>query len=132
MGDDFMDSTKLYNIFKDGNLVVPLYFLKNYKKLNIEMDDFILLMYFYQLGNKSPFNPAKYTAELGMDLNKIMEMVDHLTSKGLIQVEVIKNEKGMREETVVLDGFYQKMMMITSLYIELQVMERFMVYFNLQ
>ncbi len=108
-----MDSSKLLNRCKCVNLVMALYFLKSYKKLNIEMDDLLLLMYFHQQGNKSLFNPNKYSEDLGFDLTKVMEIIDHLTEKGLIQVEVIKNEKGMREETVVLDGFYQKMLMFT-------------------
>ena len=44
-----------------------------------------------------------------MDLSKIMEYIDSLTEKKLIQVEVIKNEKGLMEEVVLLDGFYRKL-----------------------
>ena len=66
-------------------------------------------MYLYQLGDKSLFNPSKYQEELPLDLSKVMEYIDSLTEKKLIQVEVIKNEKGLMEEVVLLDGFYRKL-----------------------
>ena len=104
-----MKNRQFIEIFKQGHLVIPLYFLKNYKKLKLTLEEFIFLMYLYQLGDKSLFNPSKYQEELQMDLSKIMEYIDSLTEKKLIQVEVIKNEKGLMEEVVLLDGFYRKL-----------------------
>lgn len=104
-----MKNGQFIDIFKQGHLVIPLYFLKNYKKLKLNLEEFIFLMYLYQLGDKSLFNPSKYQEELQMDLSKVMEYIDSLTEKKLIQVEVIKNEKGLMEEVVLLDGFYRKL-----------------------
>ena len=104
-----MKNRQFIEIFKQGHLVIPLYFLKNYKKLKLTLEEFIFLMYLYQLGDKSLFNPSKYQEELQMDLSKIMKYIDSLTEKKLIQVEVIKNEKGLMEEVVLLDGFYRKL-----------------------
>ena len=104
-----MKNRQFIEIFKQGHLVIPLYFLKNYKKLKLTLEEFIFLMYLYQLGDKSLFNPSKYQEELQMDLSKIMEYIDSLTEKKLIQVEVIKNEKSLMEEVVLLDGFYRKL-----------------------
>ena len=104
-----MKNRQFIEIFKQGHLVIPLYFLKNYKKLKLTLEEFIFFIFFYQLGDKSLFNPSKYQEELQMDLSKIMEYIDSLTEKKLIQVEVIKNEKGLMEEVVLLDGFYRKL-----------------------
>lgn len=104
-----MKNRQFIEIFKQGHLVIPLYFLKNYKKLKLTLEEFIFLMYLYQLGDKSLFNPSKYQEELQIDLSKIMEYIDSLTEKKLIQVEVIKDEKGLMEEVVLLDGFYRKL-----------------------
>lgn len=104
-----MKNRQFIEIFKQGHLVIPLYFLKNYKKLKLTLEEFIFLMYLYQLGDKSLFNPSKYQEELSLDLSKVMEYIDSLTEKKLIQVEVIKNEKGLMEEVVLLDGFYRKL-----------------------
>lgn len=104
-----MKTAQFIDIFKQGHLVIPLYFLKIYKKLKLTLDEFIFLMYLYQLGDKSLFNPSKYEEDLQLGLAKVMEYIDALTDKKLIQVEVIKNEKGLMEEVVLLDGFYRRL-----------------------
>ena len=103
-----MKGTQFMDVFKQGFLVIPLYFLRQYKKLKIDLEEFMFLMYLYQFGNKSAFNPAKYTEELEIDSSKVMEYIGTLTEKKLIQVEVVKNDKGLMEEVVLLDGLYRK------------------------
>lgn len=108
-----MNSSKLMEFFKDGNIVIPIYFLKHYSEFKISSDEFIFLMYLYNLGNKFAFNPTKFCEDLNIDLGKVMEYVDKLSEKKLIRVEVVKNDKGIMEETVLLDDFYSKLSLIT-------------------
>ena len=107
-----MKNSKLIDIFKNGNIVIPLYLLKNYKELNIELDEFIFLMYLYNLGDKFLFDPNKFSNDLGMDTTSIMNYISVLTDKLLIRVEVQKNDKVM-EEIISLDGFYNKLKCLT-------------------
>ena len=58
------------------------------------------------------FNPSKYEKELNIELSKVMEYISGLTDKKLIQVEVVKNDKGLMEEVVLLDGFYRKISLL--------------------
>lgn len=108
-----MKSSKLMEFFKDGNIVMPMYFLKHYSEFKISSDEFIFLMYLYNQGNKFTFNPTKFCEDLNIDLGKVMEYVDKLSEKKLIRVEVVKNDKGIMEETVLLDDFYSKLSLIT-------------------
>jgi len=108
-----MKNSKLIDIFKNGNIVVPLYLLKNYKTLNIEMDEFIFLMYLYNLGDKFLFDPNKFSEDLGIDTTNIMNYISVLTDKKLIRVEVLKNDKNVMEEIVSLDDFYNKITCLT-------------------
>lgn len=108
-----MKNSKLIDIFKNGNIVVPLYLLKNYKELNLEMDEFIFLMYLYNLGDKFLFDPNKFSNDLGIDTTSIMNYIGLLTEKKLIRVEVIKNDKDVMEEIVSLDDFYNKLACFT-------------------
>lgn len=108
-----MKSSKLIEIFKNGNIVIPLFLLKNYKKFNLSMEEFMFLMYFYNLGDKFLFNPVKYSEELGIDLPNVMNYVGILTDKKFIRVEVLKNDKGLMEEVVILDDFYNKLSLLT-------------------
>lgn len=107
-----MKGAEFVDILKQGHLVIPLYFLQHYKKLKVTLEEFIFLMYLYQLGNKSLFNPSKYEKELNIELSKVMEYISGLTEKKLIQVEVVKNDKGLMEEVVLLDGFYRKISLL--------------------
>ena len=107
-----MKSAQFIDIFKQGNLVIPLYFLKQYKKLKVSLEEFVFLIYLYQLGDKSLFNPTKYALDLAIDSARVMEFIDTLVNKKLIQVEVIKNDKGLMEEVILLDGFYRKLSLL--------------------
>ena len=108
-----MKSSKLIEIFKNGNIVIPLYLLKNYSKFNLTMEEFVFLMYLYNLGDNFVFNPCKFSEELGLDLANTMNYIGILTDKKFIKVEVVKNEKGLMEEVVMLEDFYNKLSLIT-------------------
>lgn len=107
-----MKSSKIIEIFKDGNITIPLYILKNYKKLKLELEEFIFLMYLYNMGEKIIFDPAKFSKDLNNSLENIMEYVSNLSDKNYIKVEVIKNEKGLMEEVIQLDDFYSKLALL--------------------
>ena len=107
-----MKSSKLIEIFKNGNIVLPLYLLKNYKKLKLELNEFVFLMYLYDLGNNALFNPNRFCEDLNLELMEVMNLVSELTDKGFIKVDVIKNEKGIMEELIILDGFFDKLSLI--------------------
>ena len=108
-----MKSSKLIDIFKNGNIVIPLYLLKNYKELKIELDEFVFLMYLYNLGDKFLFDPNKFSNDLGIDIKDVMNYTSVLTDKKLIRVEVLKNEKDVMEDVVILDDFFQKLALLT-------------------
>lgn len=108
-----MKSSKLMEFFRDGNIVIPMYFLKHYSEFKISSEEFIFLMYLYNLGNKFVFNPAKFAEDLNIDLGTVMGYIDKLSDKKLIRVDVVKNDKGIMEETVLLDDFYSKLSLIT-------------------
>ena len=107
-----MNNSNLISYFKDGNIVIPIYLLKNFKKFKISIDEFIFLMYLNGLGNNFLFDPSKFSNDLNLDLSKIMEYVDTLTNKGFLLLDVLKNEKGYTEEVVILDNFYQKISLL--------------------
>lgn len=102
----------LCKVFSDGNISIPIYFIKNYKKFNLGLDEFLFLMYLYNLGDNVLFNPGEFSDKLNVDLTEIMNYVGSLTDKGLIRVEVIKNDKGYMEEMIILDDFYNKLSLV--------------------
>lgn len=107
-----MKGDKIVDILKSGNIVIPIYLLKNYKKLNIKLEEFIFLMYLYNKGNNRVFDPSLFSLEIGSDLEEIMSMVSSLTDKNYIKVEVRKNDKGLMEDVISLDDFYSKLSLL--------------------
>ena len=103
-----MKSSKVMDFFKDGNIVIPLFFLKRIKELGIEYDEFVFLMYLYNLGNKHVFDPEKFSNDLNIDLAGIMQYIDKLSEKKFIRLEVLSNDKDIMEE-----NFYNKLSLMT-------------------
>ena len=108
-----MKSAKLIDIFRQGHIVIPLFLLQHYKELKLEINEFIFLMYLYSLGNKFVFDPLKFSAELNLATKDVMNYIGILSDKNFISVDVMKNEKGLMEEVVLLDNFYKKLSLIT-------------------
>ncbi len=107
-----MKSSKVIDILKDGNIVIPMYLLKNYKKLNIELNEFIFLMYLYNRDNNIVFDPIKFSNDLGIKLEEAMEIVSNLSDKNYLKVEVVKNDKGVMEEKINLEDLYSKISLL--------------------
>ncbi len=103
-----MNNTKLAEILRQGYLVIPLYLFKNYSKLKISLEEFFFLLYIGRDEEKIQFDPASICEQLGFDLAHVMEMIDTLSDRHFISVETVKNESGLMEEVIHLDGFYDK------------------------
>ena len=103
---------KIIELYKSGNLTIPLYLLKNREKFKLDLDQFIFLMYLYNVGDKSLFDPSKISDDLNMNVKEVMSYISILTEKKCIRVAVEKNEKGALEDRIDLSDFYQKASLI--------------------
>ena len=90
-----MNKLKLDKVIKDGNIVIPLYILKYFKKLNLTMEEFVFLMYLYNKQDNLDFNPEKIASDLCLDIMEVMGYVSVLTDKGYLNLEIIKNPDGL-------------------------------------
>lgn len=83
--------------------------IKNITKLNINLDEFILILYFINIENKLNLEAInKYT---DFDNGKILELFNSLLTKGFIEVKVIEIAPNKQDEEVSLDVFYDKLIM---------------------
>ena len=107
-----MKNKVLVDIVKSKNVVVPLYLYKLKDKLDLTMDEFMLMMYLYNEGELVLFDLNRMTEELGLKLNDLMNMIGILNGKGLIELKVITNDKNVMEEYISLDNFYNKISLL--------------------
>lgn len=103
-----MNKVKLNKVISDGNIVIPLYILKYFKKLNLTMDEFIFLMYLYNKQDNLDFNPEKIALDLNLDIMEVMGYISVLTDKGYITLDVLKTENNILEEVINLNNFYER------------------------
>jgi len=101
-----MNQVKLKELISEKKIVIPLFMLKKIKEFNINIDEFILLLYLYD-EDKRVFNPEKISIDLNIDILNVMENVSNLSDKGLIKVNAIKNDKGIMEEVIDLSNIYE-------------------------
>lgn len=99
---------KIIELYKCGNLTIPLYLLKNRDKFKLNMDEFVFLMYLYNNGDKVVFDPNKISKDLNMPLKEVMNYISELTEKKCIRVAVERNDKDMLEDVIDLSDFYSK------------------------
>lgn len=103
-----MKNSKLIDLLREGNFVVPIYLFKMYDKFDVSFEDFIFLIYLSNLGDSFSFNPKKIADDIGYSITDVMMKIGILTEKSLVNVEVVKNEKGVMEEYLSLEYFYSK------------------------
>lgn len=98
---------KIINLLKENTMQIPKLLLLNYKKFGCNEKDLIVLIYLYNEKDVS-FNPKKISDGLNITLPEVLESIDHLSSSGILSIQLKKNN-GVREEQIVLDGLYEKM-----------------------
>ena len=102
----------LVDLIKDKSIVIPLYLYKLRDKLNLSMDEFMFIMYLYNEGEFILFDLNKINQELGIPQNTLMNLIGSLNGKSLIEFKVIDNDKGVKEEYLSLENFYNKISLL--------------------
>lgn len=95
-------------IIKEKNYVISEFLIKNINKDNINLYDFLLLIYFINISDKFEMQDIK--KHLGINEEQILNSYDNLTKKGYIELKVNKID-GKIEEKVSLDNFYNKIIL---------------------
>jgi len=100
---------KIITLLQEKPLVIPKIIFKTYKKLNITEEELILLLFMIDSGNKMIYNPEYFTEELGFNKYKVMELINDLYVKKIIDIIVEKNNLNKSEEYITLDLLYHKL-----------------------
>ena len=98
---------KVINLLKSKDFIIPKILFMNYKKLNLSEKELIILIYFLNVDDLA-FNPKKISDDLNFELSEILQIIDNLTTNGIISIE-LKRINQIREEFINLDLLYNKL-----------------------
>lgn len=87
--------------------VVEANFIEVSSKLNLSLQEFLLLMYF-ENSDDGTFDLDKISNKLKVDKNSILIAYNNLLTNNIINLISEKDSTGKRIEKVSLDGFYKK------------------------
>ncbi len=96
----------ILNTLKEKPLIIPKILFRNYKKMNITEEELIIIICLINLGDKIPYNPNLISMEIGMDKYNVMQILNNLSEKNIINIKV-ENEK--KDEFIYLDFLYLKL-----------------------
>ena len=97
---------KVVDVLKTA-YTIPSVLLKEYKKLNINDNELIVLIYLLNQRDLE-FNPAKISKELNNDMNNILNIINELSKKDLLKIDHIV-DKNIHKEVINLDSLYNKL-----------------------
>ena len=100
------------NLLKDKNYIMPSYLLKNYKKIGLTSDLFVLVCYLINLDNPIVCDYKRFSNDLNIEQLEVMNMINDLTLKKMIEKNVKKNNSSKLEEYINLDLLYNKLFML--------------------
>ena len=98
---------KVERIIKERDIIIPSLLFYNYKELNIDAEEVLLLAYL--INGDMTFNPKKISEDLSMELSYLMELINKLTNSNLLSIE-LKKVNNVRIEFINLDGLYDKLL----------------------
>lgn len=99
-------------LLKEKPIILPRYLFKYYIRLGITTEELMILIFVIDSGDKAEYNPESIANSLYMDKFKVMELLNSLNEKKIIEIVVEKDNKGRSSEFISLDLMYQKMINI--------------------
>lgn len=94
----------------DNRYTVDKCVLKYAKKLSLDANSLILLIYFLNMKESSVFNYKKILNDLDFKEKELLESVTILKDKKLVSIQMKKNDSGMLEEIIDTSSFYEVLM----------------------
>ena len=103
-GDIMAENLKELLISRD--ILIPRVLFMKYKSIGITNDELIFIIYL--INGSDIFNPKQISDDLNLSLTEVMNIVESLTSKGILKLE-LKKVGNTRNEYINLDGLYSKL-----------------------
>ena len=111
-------SEKLINYLKEKPIIIPRVLLTNYSKLNITAEELIIIIYLMDKGNNIIYDINLFVKELSLTKRKVIELINNLVEKNILNITINKNSDNVSEEYLNLDMLYRK---ITNIILDKEI-----------
>ena len=91
----------------NNNITIPDYLLKYRNDLNLDLDEFILLVYLINQKDLVMFDVNSLSSRLYIESNRVLELISSLNEKNYISIEM-KKTNGVIEEYISTEIFFNK------------------------
>ena len=100
----------LLTILKQKPITIPQVLFQNYKNLNLTPEEFLVLIYILNIGDKIPYNPELFATGLSLNKLTVMELINNLSEKNVLNIKIEKNKNNRQEEYIYTDILYDKLL----------------------
>ena len=98
---------KILGLIKNSGVIIPRLLLNHYRDLEMTEVDFIIVVFLMNEINED-FNPAQISKELNMNLQEVMNSIEHLSNLKILKID-LKKVDGVRHEFINLNNLYDKL-----------------------
>lgn len=98
---------QVLELLKERTYQIPRVLLFQYHKLGLTDQEFIMLFYLWNSTDMN-YNPKQISNDLGLPLNTVLEIINTLSEKGFLSLNIVKNNN-VRSEIINLDLLYEKL-----------------------
>lgn len=102
-----MNVEKLIDVMKMKSISIPLFLVKNYKHLKLNDQELLILSVLME--GRTIIDYAKIASYLNIAEEDVLQSLNNLQEKGLVEIKVVKNKAGIMEERVSIDNLYHKL-----------------------
>lgn len=104
-----MNKEQVISLLRSNSIVIPYYLVRVKSELNLDDSELLFLSYLIGKGSKFMFDLELISSDLNISKEEILVKISDLQDKKFISIESIKNDKGIIEEFINLDSFYNKL-----------------------
>ncbi len=101
---------QIVEVLKRKDIHLPYLLLTNYRKMKLTELELVVLIYLIN-NDSSTYNPKDISKNLYLKINDVLEIINNLTEKGIISVDIVK-VNNLRTEVINLDLLYEKLAFI--------------------
>lgn len=104
-----MNKEQVISLLRSNSINVPYYLVRAKEELKLDDKELLFLCYLVGKGSSSMFDPELISKDLGLSKEDILTNISNLQDKKFINIDSIKNDKGIIEEFINLDSYYNKL-----------------------